>query len=309
MRAITMTDFDASPSLSDLDLPEPGAGDIRVRVRAASVNGFDLAVAAGQAKAFMEHRFPLVLGKDFAGEVDAVGQGVEGFEVGDRVFGVVTKPFLGDGSFAEYVTVHAEVGIAKLPDGVSFIDAAALGLAGAAAHTAVDGAALQPGETVLVVGATGGVGNQVVQLAAAAGARVLATASTEQGRELVTRLGAAAVVDHTSDLVSQVRELVPDGVDVVMHLAGDFSVLDALREGGRFVSTLVMSAEQVPTQSAIVVPVFANPTGDVLDRAATAQVRGVATVTVQRVFPLEQADEALAAFAAGTLGKIVISID
>jgi NADPH2:quinone reductase len=103
--------------------------------------------------------------------------------------------------------------------------------------------------------------------------------------------------------------VVPDGVDVVMHLAGDFSVLDALREGGRFVSTLVMSAEQVPTQSAIVVPVFANPTGDVLDRAATAQVRGVATVTVQRVFPLEQADEALAVFAAGTLGKIVISID
>ena len=81
----------------------------------------------------MEHRFPLVLGKDFAGEVDAVGAGVADYAVGDRVFGTVTKPYLGDGSFAEYVTVPTAVGIAPIPEQVSY-QAAALGLAGAAAH-------------------------------------------------------------------------------------------------------------------------------------------------------------------------------
>ena len=100
-----------------------------------------------------------------------------GYQVGDRVFGVVTKPFLGDGSFAEYVTVPIAVGIATLPEEVAFADGAALGLAGAAAHHAVDAAELQPGQTVLVAGATGGVGNQAVQLAAKAGAHVIATAA------------------------------------------------------------------------------------------------------------------------------------
>jgi NADPH:quinone reductase-like Zn-dependent oxidoreductase len=92
----------------------------------------------------MEHRSPLVLGKDFAGEVDAIGAGVTDYAVGDRVFGTVTKPYLGDGSFAEYVTVPTAVGLAPLPETVSFTDAAALGLAGAAAHGIIDGAALDP---------------------------------------------------------------------------------------------------------------------------------------------------------------------
>ena len=114
--------------------------------------------------------------------------------------GTVTKPYLGDGSFAEYVTVPTAVGLAPLPESISFTDAAALGLAGAAAYRIIDEATLEPGHIVLVVGATGGVGNQVAQLAAAAGARVIATAHTDAERELVTRLGAQATVDHTGDL-------------------------------------------------------------------------------------------------------------
>ena len=205
VRAITMTGFDAAPQLSEQDRPEPGDGEVRVRVRAASVNGFDLAVASGMTKDYMEHRFPLVLGKDFAGEVDAVGTGVTGFSPGDRVFGAVTKPFLGDGSFAEYVTVPTSVGLAGLPASVSFVDGGALGLAGSTAHLAVEAAQLEAGQTVLVVGATGGVGTFALQLARAAGARVLATAHSAQQRDLVTRLGAAAVVDHSGDVVAQVR--------------------------------------------------------------------------------------------------------
>ena len=309
MRAFAMTGFDTAPTLTDLDIPEPAEGEVRVRIRAASVNGFDLAVAAGYTKDYMEHRFPLVLGKDFAGEVDAVGTGVTDYAVGDRVFGTVTKPHLGDGSFAEYVTVPTAIGIANLPENVSFTDGAALGLAGAAAHGIIDAAALQPDQTLLGVGATGGVGTQVMQLAAAAGARVIATAHTDQERELVARLGAHATVDHTGDLTAQVHAIAPNGVDAVAHLAGDPNIVELVREGGRFASTLVQSPDQLPTQTATVVPVYANPSREILDQTAQALAAGDTTVTVQHAFPLEQAQAALDAFAQGTLGKIVITTD
>ena len=309
MRALAMTGFDAAPTLTDLEVPEPADGEIRVRVRAASVNGFDLAVAAGYTRDYMEHRFPLVLGKDFAGEVDALGGDVTGYAVGDRVFGSVTKPYVGDGSFAEYVTVPTTVGLAPLPESISFTDAAALGLAGAAAHGIIDAAALQPDQTMLVVGATGGVGNQVVQLAAAAGARVIATAHTDAERELVTRLGAQATVDHTGDLASQVRAIAPDGVHVLAHLAGDPGVVELVRDGGRFLSTLLQSPDQLPSQTVTVVPVYANPTREVLDRVSHGLAGGDTTVTVQQVFPLDQAQAALDTFGQGTLGKVVISTD
>ena len=309
MRTIAMTGFDSAPTLTDLEVPEPAEGEVRVWVRAASVNGFDLAVAAGYTKDFMEHRFPLVLGKDFAGQVDAIGPGVTEYAVGDRFFGTVTKPYLGDGSFAEYVTVPTAVGLAPLPEGISFTDAAALGLSGTAAQGVIEGAALEPGNTIVVIGATGVVGNQVVQLAARAGARVIATAHTDAERELVTRLGADATVDHIGDLSAQIRQIAPNGVDAVAHLAGDPSAVAVIRDGGRFVSTLVQSPDQVPTQTATVIPVYANPTREILDELGRAVATGQITVTVQQVFPLQQAHAALAAFGQGTLGKLVITTD
>jgi NADPH:quinone reductase-like Zn-dependent oxidoreductase len=105
MRAIVINDFGAPPTVSDLPQPQPEAGEVLVRVRASSLNGFDAATAAGRLKDMMEHRFPVVLGKDFAGTVEAVGDDVTRFAVGDEVFGVVMKPFLGDGGLGEYVTV------------------------------------------------------------------------------------------------------------------------------------------------------------------------------------------------------------
>jgi len=98
MRAYALTDFGKAPELTDIPTPEPAEGEVRVRVHAASVNGFDLPVASSRLKDVMEHRFPVVLGKDFAGTVDAIGAGVSDYQVGDRVFGVVIKPYLGDGS-------------------------------------------------------------------------------------------------------------------------------------------------------------------------------------------------------------------
>jgi NADPH:quinone reductase len=310
MKAFALQGFDQAPQVTEVDPPTPGPGEVRVRVRAASLNGFDLSVANSYLKGMMEHRFPVVLGKDFAGEVDAVGPEVDGFQVGDRVFGVVMKDTLGDGSFGEYVTVPVAFGIAKLPDGIDFTEAAALGLAGTAAVDAFDAANVTPNQTVLVVGATGGVGQQALQLAVRAGATVTATAHSAEEVELVTRLGAAHTVDYRSDLVEQVRALHADGLDVVLHFAGDPAPLVAVvKPGGTLVSTMLRSADDVPADNVKVVSIYASPSAATLDRVARHQAEKHTTVTVQRVYNLEQTGEAIEQFAAGTLGKLVISID
>jgi NADPH:quinone reductase len=310
MRAVVLTSAEStSPELAKLPLPEPQAGEVRVKVAAASVNGFDLSVAAGHTKAYMEHRYPLVLGKDFAGTVDAVDPDTDGFAVGDRVFGTVTKEFLGDGSFAEYVTLPVHVGIAHLPESVSFVDGAALGLAGSAAYTAVDAARIDADTSVLVIGATGGVGVQVVQLTAAAGATVAGTSGTEAETELLRSLGATAVIDRTGDVVEQAREVFPNGADVVIHLAGDPNVVAAARDGGTFVSTTVYDPAQVPSNTVTVAPVMAHPDPQLLTRIADAHVAGRTRTVIQQTYRLDQVNDAFAAFAGGTVGKIVLVID
>lgn len=309
MKAFVLNAFDRAPEIAEIDIPTPAAGEVRVQVHAASVNGFDLAVANGYLNGAMEHRFPVVLGKDFAGIVDAVGAGVEDYTVGERVFGVVTKPFLGDGSFAEYVTVPVAVGIAKLPESIDFTTAAGLGLAGTAAVDAFDAAKVRSAQTVLVAGATGGVGNQVVQLAAKAGAHIIATARSDEERAQVSALGAAEIVDYTGDVAAQVLAAHPSGTDTVIHLAGDPSaLLPAVAAHGRFVSTLVGSPDQLDAGTVTVVPVMANPAPGTLDRLADHNATGHTTVTVQQIFDLDATTDAFASFGKGTLGKLVIAI-
>lgn len=308
MRAFALTRFGASPTLTDASVPDPEEGEIRVRVRAASVNGFDLAVMSGYARDYFDHYFPVVIGKDFAGEVDAVAPDVTGFARGDRVFGVVTKAFLREGSYAEYLTQPVDVGVARLPDSVSFTEGAALGMAGTAARRVLDASRLRPDETAFVVGAPGGVGTQVVQLAKTAGARVIATAATAEERAHVARLGADEIVDP-ADLTERARELTPAGADVVFHLAGDPSVAGVLRDGGRFVSLLLNRPDDVPSGTAVVLPVYADPTPETLERIAADHASGATRLTVQEVFPLDRVEEALETFGRGTIGKVVIGID
>jgi NADPH:quinone reductase-like Zn-dependent oxidoreductase len=307
MKVVVLKEFGSAPEVAEIDVPEPGAGEVRVRIHAASVNGFDLSVANGYLKGMMEHRFPVVLGKDFAGAIDAVGPDVDGYEVGDRVFGVVTKDFLGDGSFAEYVTVPVAVGITKLPDSVEFTEAAGLGLAGTAAIDAFDAAGISEGTTVLIAGATGGVGQQALQLAIRAGGEVIATAHTDDELSIVRELGAGRAVDYTGDIAAQVLEAYPDGVDVVLHFAGPVDPLAAaVKPDGVVVST---AAQALAESSVRFVFIYANPAPVTLDRIVKNQAEQHTKVTVQRVYSLEQTTEAFGDFAAGTLGKLVISID
>jgi NADPH:quinone reductase-like Zn-dependent oxidoreductase len=310
MRALTLNEFGSEPAVREIDLPQPAAGEVRVRVRAASVNGFDIAVAAGYLDGRVEHRFPVVLGKDFAGIIDAVADDVVDFAPGDRVFGIVTKPYVGDGSFGEYVTVLAAVGLAKLPDSIGFAEGGSLGLAGSAGLGAVTAAKLQSGQTVFVAGATGGVGNQVVQLAALAGARVIASAHSAAEAHLVRSLGASDVVDYAEDVATQLRATYPTGVDAVVHLVGDPTALVPLvRRGGRFVSTIIAPGQRLPAEGVTVVRIFANPAQATLDVLAANQAQGLTRVTIQGTYSLDDAPQALRDFAAGALGKLVIVND
>jgi NADPH:quinone reductase-like Zn-dependent oxidoreductase len=310
MRAFAVAELPGAPVVSELDEPKPGPGELLVRVAASSVNGVDLATVAGRLLGMMEHRFPLIPGKDFAGTVEAAGEGAEGFSAGDAVFGVVTKAYLGTGSMAQYVTVPAGIGVARLPEGVSARDAGALGLAGTAAFDAL--AALGPlgGKTVLVSGATGGVGSLAVQLAAAAGARVIATARPGREAGFVSALTQAevTVIDYAGDVTGQVRAHAPDGVDAVLHLAGDLAQLTALARDGGAVASLLGVPEAPEGRVLRTAMIMANPARETLSALAAQVASGALTVPVTADYTLEQAADAYAAFAAGTLGKIAISV-
>ncbi|WP_060887907.1 NADP-dependent oxidoreductase [Streptomyces caniscabiei] len=312
MRAVAMDSVPANPAVGEVDAPRPEDGELLVKVAASSVNGFDIAVAAGYLQGMMEHRFPLVLGKDFAGTVEALGAGVEGFAVGDAVFGVVTKPFLGTGSLAEYVTVSAGYGVVPLPEGLAVADAGALGVAGATAVDSLNAVALAEGRTVLISGAGGGVGSLAVQLAAARGAKVIATARPGGQTDFVTGLtGTDAevhVVDFTGDLQAQVRAIAPDGVDAVLHLAGDGAELAGLlRPGGRIASPLGLTQDAVKDEDVTVHPIMADPNASTLTALAEQVTSGSLRVPVTATYPLERATEAFAAFTSGTPGKIAVT--
>jgi len=241
MRAFALDSFGEPGSIRELPTPEPADGQVLVRVRAAGVNPFDAVVAQGYVKDLMEHRFPLVPGHDAAGVVEAVGDGADGLAVGDVVFGAVGKPYLGEGTYAQATTMSAGAVWPK-PPWLDFAQAAAVPLSGATALTLLDAVALGAGERVLVLGASGGVGSFLVQLAAQRGAQVVGVCS---GPNLAYArgLGAADVVDYTTgDVGEAVRSRHPDGVDAIVDLVGDKPALTALSEqlrpGGRVASAV-----------------------------------------------------------------------
>jgi NADPH:quinone reductase-like Zn-dependent oxidoreductase len=231
---------------------------------------------------------------------------VSGFAVGDPVFGVVMTPYVGgDGAFAEYLVVGERYGVAKVPDGMDLAVAGALGLAGSAALTALDALALKAGQTLLVAGATGGVGSIAVQYAARAGVRVLATARPGEEADFVHGLGAEQAVDYSGDLAGAVREVAPEGVDAVLHLAGDPHLqAGLLAPGGCLASTLMFGPEQHPAA----VSIIADPAQRSLDRLASDVGAGRLRVPISRTYPLSDAPQALDDFAGGTLGKFAVTV-
>ena len=313
MRAFALDAFGQPGSIHELPDPEPAEKEVRVRVSAASINPFDNFVLQGYVKDRMEHRFPLVPSADLAGTVDAIGSGVDGFAVGDSVFGVTGNMVMGEGTLAEFATASTAT-IAKRPVAVSELSAAALPLAGVSALMSIEAAAPRPNDVVVIVGASGGIGSYAVQLAAASGARVIGV--TSKGKtEYVKSLGAHEVIDRTSsDVVEALKAKHPDGVAAIIDTGSDAAGLarlsEAVRKGGTVTSMKGAAAvEDLAKRGIKGVNVGTEVTRERLEHVAKLAADGKLRAPHIETFPLEKASEAFQLIVQDThLGKVVVKI-
>ena len=313
MRALHVPAVGEHERLSEVPVPAVRRGTVLVRVRAAALNAVDNVIAVGMLTARWPRAYPVILGRDAAGVVAAVGPGVDHVRVGDEVFGTVgLTPPIQAGTLAEYALMPA-ASVAVKPAGLDFVTAAAIPFAGTVATAAVRAVDPLPGETVLVNGASGGVGSFAVQLLAARRATVVAT-GTADSTERLLRLGAATVVDHTvAPVAGQVRRAYPAGVDglidLVAYTAGTLP-LPAVARGGKVVSTLGSADPEALAVLGLTGPELVADTGrELIGRLADQVAAGRLTVDVTAVLSLEQAADGLRTIATGNArGKIVVSL-
>lgn len=312
MEAFALTSPDQPAAIAELPVPELAPDAVQIRVRAASVNGFDVYQASGQLIGMMEHALPTIVGRDFAGVVEAVGSARTDVAVGDEVLGFIpSAPPLHNGTYADLVTSSSVV-LARKPAGLSFEVAAAIPLAAATALDAVDAVDPGPGDVVVVAGATGGVGSFAVQLAAQRGATVIATARPGDEEAFVLGLGASDTTDYSAgDVAGAIRAKYTDGVNALIDLVNRddaFGPMAALvRDGGRIATTLgAADVDALAGRQVRATNVMGSPTPEKLATLAEAAAAGSLRVEVQRTYPLEKANEALHAFSGGTLGKLVL---
>lgn len=313
MRAFAIQELGQPGRVVELSDPQPAPGEVRVRVHAASVNPMDAFVVSGGAAQWSELRMPLVPGLDAAGTVDAIGDGVTGFERGDDVVvTAATKPFFGEGTFAELVVV-ASSAVAGKPAGMNYEIAASIPQTGLTALAAIDALQIASGDEIAVIGATGGVGSWFVQLAKERGARVIAIARTSKG-DYARQLGADAVVDYMQDdCPDQVRRLAPEGLDALADFSGDTDMVEKLsallRNGGRVASSAArLDADAYAARGLVAAQANrADPQrmSELLQLVADGKLRPPAT----RVVPLELVGEAIDEVSQKhTTGKVIVEI-
>ncbi|HEV8697542.1 MAG TPA: NADP-dependent oxidoreductase [Candidatus Limnocylindrales bacterium] len=314
MKAFALTASDQPAHIVDLPDPEVAPDGVQIGVRAASVNGFDVFQASGGLLGMMEHALPTVVGRDFAGVVEAVGSNRSDVAVGDEVLGFIpSAPPLHDGTYSDRI-ITSNIVVASNPAGLSFETAAAIPLAGATALDAVQAVDVGPDDVIFIAGATGGVGSFAVQLAAQRGARVIATARPGDEEAFVRALGASDTIDYfAADVAAAVRGKFPEGVTALIDMVNrgdDFAPMAAIvRDGGRIATTLgAADVEALAQRNVRATNVVGTPTPEKLATLAEAAAAGTLQVEVQGTFPLDRADEALQAFSGGTIGKLVLVV-
>ncbi|MCX5342406.1 NADP-dependent oxidoreductase [Streptomyces atratus] len=313
MRAIAVSAFRADPALVEIPKPEPKAGEVRVRIEYAALNPCDWQAAQGSLDDGLAPRvFPLVVGVDFAGRVDMIGSGGNRFRVGDQVFGRAAGPASGAGTYCDYVSVPQDSAIALVPDGLPLRTAAALPSAGMTAAEILEIAVLRGHESLLVIGAAGGVGSCLTQLASARDVRVLAAVRGDE-RKRMAALGATVTIDTTDrPLETAVRETCPDGVDALVDLVSTtpdaFAARAALvRGGGIALTTRGVAAKAALPADVTGIDFRLEPTPVLLDVLAEGVAEGVLRVPIDIELPLEKAPQALDRNrTGGARGKTVI---
>jgi NADPH:quinone reductase-like Zn-dependent oxidoreductase len=290
-----------------LPVPRPGRTQVLVRLDSAGIGVWDPYVRSGEFKLGPE-RFPQVIGNDGAGEVVAAGDDVRRFGVGDRVYAYS----LAGGFYAEYVAVEEDA-IAPIPQGLSTEAAGVLGADGVTALTGLDDELhVSAGQTLMIYGASGGIGHIAVQLAKRMGARVLAVASGPDGVELVRRLGADAAVDGKQDDVARAaRDLAPNGLDAALVLVHGESLQKALatiRKGGHIAHPNGVEPAPKGRSGVRVLAYDGEPGRDAFERLNRLIAAGPFHVEIGRTYPLDDAARAHRELGQHHLGKLALRI-
>lgn len=333
MKAFLMTGY-GGPDVAELrevETPQPGRGEVLVRVHAAGLNPLDYKIRKGDLKAITRFALPVVMGNEIAGVVEALGEGAEGFAPGDRVFARMPKDRLG--AFAEYAVVPQEL-LALVPDGLDLVTAAGVPLAGLTALQALrDEIGLKPGDRVFIPAGAGGVGTFAIQIAKWLGAEVTTTASP-RGRELVERLGADRVIDYTQE---RFQDQLSD-MDGVFDLLGGETLeasFGVVKPGGMVVSVAGLPEPETARKDLGLGPfmtaafwfisrklrgaarqhgaryrfLFMHPSGPELAELAGLIETGALKPVVDRVFPFDEVAEAMAYLETGRAkGKVVLQM-
>ena len=308
MRAIGIFEFGGPEVLLVIDLPEThaAAGEVRIRVRAATVNPTDASLRKGdRAAALRDVEPPYVPGMDVAGVIDELGVGVSGFARGDEVMAMVVN--LGShGAYRESIVLRADC-VVRIPVGKTLIEAATLPMNGLTARRSLDQLALKPGQSLAVTGAAGCYGGYVVQLAKADGLRVIADASPAD-EALVRGLGADVVIPRGDDIAAQIRKVAPGGVDGLADGAVQSEkAVGAVRDGGSFASVRGWSGDERGISFHKTFVREYDHRADLLDRLRQLVEAGQITLRVAATFLPDQAAEAHRRLEArGTRGRLLI---
>lgn len=306
MKAVVFEDFGGPEVLheAEVEAPQPGPRQVRVRVRAAGVNPIDYKIRAGMMRPNLPARLPSIPGSEAAGVVEAVGAEVTAVAAGDEVFG-----WTRGGAYCEQALLTT---FAAKPAGLSFAQAVALPIAGETAERVLRMLEVGAGDTLLIHGAAGAVGSMAVQLAVARGARVIGTAG-EGNQEYLTSLGAVPTL-YGDGLVERVRALAPGGVDAVFDVAGRGALADSVELRGGTTERIVTIADYQGAEK-FGIPFSGGPGSSVaspelLADLAEKAASGALKVTVSGTYRLDQAADAQRESEAGHgRGKLVILID
>lgn len=313
MKAVYFEKFGEPDSvqIGNVDGPESGEGEVLVKVEAAGVNPVDAAIVRGMLKDAIPTEFPAILGWDLAGVVEETGFAARRFEKGDEVYAYARRPTVQHGTFAEYIALP-ESYLAHRPEKISPEEAGGIPLVGLTAYQALfDAGKLNKGQTVAILGASGGVGTLAIQLAKSVGATIIGVAS-EENHGYMKELGAHQTVDYSEGHVGkQIAEAAPGGVDLIFHCSRGNSLSECMETGvltdnGKVVSITKSKPEE--SWNVNYEYVFVEPNSSQLKHLAELANDGKLKVPSTKIYELKNAGQALKDVESlHTRGKLIIT--
>ncbi|RBL90589.1 NADP-dependent oxidoreductase [Chitinophaga flava] len=314
MKAVAVSEFKGTPTVMDLPRPEIRPGTVIIKVQAAGINPFDWKMVDGiMDNGKTPHQFPLIMGVDGAGIIDEVGEGVTRFKKGDLVYGQFIHMPIGEGSYAEYAIVPEKSGLTMAPLRIGPAEAAAVPTSGMTALQLIEKLKLQKGGSLLINGATGGVGSFATQIAASLGLKVIATVADDTEAKRMHELGAAVTINYKkAPLAEQVKSKFPEGIDGLIDMisdkAGFEKNLDLVKSGGGAFTTVFVADDEVLKAKNLHGGNFETEGSPAaLDKLSRLIDQGQIKVPVENKIRLEEVPDAISASRQGKAkGKTVI---